>query len=166
MVSLLCGWLLDRWLELRKREAKFKGVHVVVADRNVQDETVDREHLTPRLRRLKTGDNLHRILNTPEAIIDGVVERVDAGFITDFGSIPRYLKWATSKDGIRNKMAYCFHDDAYESNRFGSQKRADRVCGALLLACGTSRYEVYKVYYSLRIGGWKAFNRYRKLENV
>ena len=149
---------------MKKREAKFRGVHVIVASRVVSDETVDREELSERLKLLKVGDSLHRILDDVEAVVDGAVERVEEGYITDFGSIPRLLRWATSKDGIRNKLAYCFHDDAYETNRFGSQKKADRVCGAILLACGTSKYEVYKVYYGLRIGGWRAFNRYRKFD--
>ena len=151
---------------MRKRESKFRGVHVVVPDRNVQSETVERESLSPKIQKLKKGNSLHRILNKPSVVIDGVVEHLKEDLITDFGSIPRLLSWATSKDGVKNKLAYCFHDDGYETNRFGGQKRTDRICGAILLACGTSRYEVYKVYYGLRIGGWVAFKRYRNIEKT
>lgn len=101
---------------------------------------------------------------------------VEAGFVTDFGSIPRLL-WGVrglSPFG-RLRRAYAVHDQLYQQpvihiraggHRACTRKEADRI---LLEACavlGATWLNRRVIYRGVRLWGWVAWWRYRRAERT
>lgn len=99
--------------------------------------------------------------------------RVDEGFVTDFGSIPRLLWWVRGLSPFgRLRRAYVVHDKLYQhpfvksgqGTRRVTRKEADRI---LLEGChvlGASWLNRRLIYRGVRLGGWLTWWRYRQAE--
>ena len=96
-----------------------------------------------------------------------------AGFITDFGSIPRPL-WSfpgLSPTG-RYRRAYVIHDKLYvapvvrseAATRVITRREADDILGEALSVLEASWWDRFKILTGVRVGGWRAWRRRRKAD--
>jgi len=90
--------------------------------------------------------------------------KIIKGFMFDGASIPRIL-WTTTghpyqPDYLRAGLV---HDYLYRFNpaKIG-RKTSDKIFKGILRIDGVGRYQAWKMYQGLRIGGWKAWNDWRK----
>lgn len=87
---------------------------------------------------------------------------VDAGFTTDFASVPRVLRRiAGPLDGLE---AAVFHDWLYAEGML-PRKTADRMYYGLLRAKQIHplpRWRAWAMYRGVRVGGWAAWRVHRK----
>tara|TARA_R110000803_G_scaffold3216_3_gene10930 strand:- start:3472 stop:3849 length:378 start_codon:yes stop_codon:yes gene_type:complete len=90
----------------------------------------------------------------------------EKNFVTDFASIPRLFRAIiTGQDNT--KRGAVIHDYLYLFQPEGVTRRyAD---GIMLMAMlegpdemRVSKWKAYMVYYGVRMGGWVAWNRYKK----
>jgi hypothetical protein len=98
---------------------------------------------------------------------------VGIGFVTDFASIPFFLKglWP-SPGGAWDKPAV-IHDCLYKartvshingSHRIIDRAEADAIFREAMTATNTRVTAKNAIYAGVRIGGWNAWNKYRKAE--
>jgi hypothetical protein len=103
---------------------------------------------TPLLLRYIDGHNWE--LTAPFKVYSTTVSEwitVDAGFITDFNSIPNMHDLAYRDGKIRGKKI--------------TQKTADLIHYEFLIWKGAPKWKANTMYYALRAGGFVAWNRYR-----
>jgi len=86
---------------------------------------------------------------------------VPNGFITDGASIPGIVQNILSPWGQYGKAAV-LHDFLYKTNLLGSQKASDQLLLEAMEVLGVSKWQRVVIYRALRIGGWVAWNNYRK----
>jgi hypothetical protein len=84
---------------------------------------------------------------------------VPAGFVTNFHSSPRALWWLFPPDDWAE--AAVAHDHLYVTGLV-SRLQADQVHRELLRHLGASAPRASAMYAGLRLGGWRAWNRYRR----
>lgn len=99
---------------------------------------------------------------------------VEAGFITDFASIPRPLWWLWPPSQGPYLPATLVHDclykTAYVTHRFTGKRRvigraeADYVMLDIMNVCETPLATQRGLYRGVRLGGWLAWRRHRKAE--
>lgn len=77
------------------------------------------------------------------------------GFITDFGSIPRFAQGWIDKEGD-NLIAFLVHDAGYVYRGF-SRLTWDSIMEQILEIKGMSRFKRLVVYNAVRIGGSSYF---------
>lgn len=104
-----------------------------------------------------------------ESCIAEAVIRVPVGTVTDFASIPIGLRNVLSPTGRYGKAAVV-HDLLYQTGRVGVRV-IDRAEADLVLREGMEVLEVgrltrWAIYAGIRLGGWVAWNNYRKAERV
>jgi len=87
---------------------------------------------------------------------------VEAGFETDFASIPRALWWRYPKSGKWNRAAV-LHDWLYVRNGV-TRGQADALFKEALAACDVNWWTRNVFHKAVRAGGWKAWNGYRARE--
>lgn len=108
--------------------------------------------------------------------------KIEKEFTTDGGSLPRIF-WTTTITPFDPKgiEAFIVHDAAYQQGglyimEFSSTKpitrikkflpltraQADELLRRMMKADGVNMYIRNKVYYGLKVGGWRAWNKYRK----
>jgi len=102
------------------------------------------------------------------------------GFITDFASVPR-LFWRLIPPWGKYSRASVIHDYLYKTGNLveaiageevttgkkpDARKDADLVFLALMRNLGVSSWQSYLIYRAVRIGGGRAWKRYRKKENL
>ena len=104
---------------------------------------------------------------------DGRVSTIRAGFSFDFASVPRaFLSLRPSIGTSRNRydIAALWHDWLYAKGTIQGQpitrKEADRVFLEIMHYVGCSWWVRHTMYRAVRIGGWAAWNRYRKAEQL
>ncbi|MDB4403262.1 DUF1353 domain-containing protein [bacterium] len=105
---------------------------------------------------------------------DGLTVKVDPGFFTDLTSMPRILLPFAHREGSIYTAPAIIHDMMYESGRVSMAKdaeavtrtQADTIYRNAMLDRGASRASAYARYYGVRFGGWRPWNRYRKLDGV
>lgn len=84
------------------------------------------------------------------------------GFETDFGSVPQALWWLVNPHGPATP-AYVLHDWLYHTgqrNRFVS----DAILMEALEVCGVGGFQRWMIYKGVRMGGWFAWRKHRRLE--
>ncbi len=97
----------------------------------------------------------------------GIEIRVDAGFETDFASIPRFARWLIEKLGRWNKPAV-IHDAIYQGlYRILNSVRqppftraeADLIFLDGMVARGVTPWKRRLMYWAVRLGGWAAWKK-------
>lgn len=87
---------------------------------------------------------------------------VPAGFVTDFGSVPRIFWPLVSPQG-KAKGAFVLHDFLYFTGQ-----RSRLVCDAILEeameVCGISHFQRWLVWKGVRVGGWAAWKSHRRAQ--
>lgn len=84
---------------------------------------------------------------------------VPGGFITDFASIPRGLWNVLPKIGKYDRAAV-IHDFLYVTDGM-TRRLADAVLWEACAVCGVSLWQQRVIYWGVRLGGWRTWNRYR-----
>lgn len=80
---------------------------------------------------------------------------------TDLGSIPQALQGIFPKDG-KAMFAYILHDYLYQVGMF-SRGETDAILEEAMKSLGVSLWRRKSVRIGLALGGWKAWNEWRKL---
>lgn len=106
--------------------------------------------------------------------INGYRVMVPVGFITDFASVPRFFWRILPPTGSYGKAAV-IHDylyqypaiNAYQNNelfrtKVFSRKDCDRVFLEAMEVLAVAAWKRKVMYWGVRAGGWKPWNRYRK----
>lgn len=92
--------------------------------------------------------------------------RVEAGFITDFNSVPRILTNILPRESYGE--AAILHDALYRAGTYNGkpidQEFADRVHREFVIWKGAPRWKVWAMFRGLRLFGFAAWNRYRRAE--
>ena len=108
-------------------------------------------------------------LTAVEFVLNGKKYSIPAGFITDFGSIPRMARMTIDRMG-KALIGFVIHDwirEEDESEQPVSTKDADLALYEIGLIYGEGWWCMNKVYYSLRSFGWTADvgeNEYGKVD--
>lgn len=97
---------------------------------------------------------------------------VEAGFITDFASTPRVI-WSLFPPWGKYGKAAVVHDKLYrtrlvtnkaQGNWTVTRHEADCVLWEAMGVTGTPTVSRLCIYLGVRLGGWVAWNRYRRVE--
>lgn len=97
---------------------------------------------------------------------DGWVITVPTGEFTDFASIPRLLWTLIPPRGVYNRPAI-IHDYLYKHAPFDhlmvacSRLRADYILREACENCDDRFSQRWMIYWGVRSGGWKPWNKYR-----
>jgi hypothetical protein len=86
---------------------------------------------------------------------NGVIE---AGFETDFGSVPPWARSFVDDDDPRALCPFLRHDKRYKDG-IGERADADQELYEGCIACGMSRLKAWVIYRAVRLGGGKHFNK-------
>lgn len=92
----------------------------------------------------------------------GIHYDVPGGTTTDFASIPRMLRFIYPKEG-RHRRAAILHDYLYQTGKV-SRRVADQIFLEVMRQDGVAYWRRCSMYWGVRLGGWVAYNRYRKEE--
>jgi hypothetical protein len=99
---------------------------------------------------------------------DGWRIEVPAGFVTDFASIPRPL-WAVIPPRGKYNRPAIVHDKLYQDAPIDpitgercTQARADYILREACENCDDRFTQRWAIFLGLKIGGFKAWNNYRK----
>jgi len=101
-----------------------------------------------------------RLLEPFRAWIDDHVIVVPAGFETDFASVPRIF-WRVIPPWGRYARAAIVHDYLYASHIVG-RKEADKIFLALMRALGVPWRTRTTMYWAVRLGGGRAWEKAKK----
>ena len=82
------------------------------------------------------------------------------GMTTDYGSIPKILHSVLSPTG-KPTYAYVIHDMLYQDGIY-TKKVSDKILDEAMKVLGTGWLIRKTVMTGLRVGGWVAWNKYRK----
>lgn len=82
------------------------------------------------------------------------------GMKTDYGSIPKILHSVLSPTG-KPTYAYVIHDMLYQDGIY-SKKVSDKILDEAMKILGTGWFKRKTIMTGLKIGGWVAWNKYRK----
>lgn len=85
---------------------------------------------------------------------------VEIGFKTDLGSIPQLLQGIIPKDG-KGSYPFIIHDKLYREGKY-SRKICDEVLIEACKVTGVWWWRRVLIREGLRVGGWVAYNNYRK----
>jgi len=94
---------------------------------------------------------------------------VPVGTVTDFASIPLGLRNILSPTGRYGKAAVV-HDLLYQTGRAGSReitrREADDVLDEGMQVLEVGRFTRWVIMAGIRLGGWVAWNKYRRAEGL
>jgi len=76
---------------------------------------------------------------------------VPIGFVTDFASVPKYLRWIYPPQGKYSK-ASVVHDRMYSVNWY-TKELADKTFLNIMLHDGVNKKTAYLFYYSVKLFG-------------
>lgn len=82
---------------------------------------------------------------------------IPAGFETDFGSIPAFLRGVVDDDDPRALCPFIRHDKRY-NDCTGTRLAADDELYDGLIACGMGRIKAWLIYRAVRLGGGSHWN--------
>jgi len=85
---------------------------------------------------------------------------VPRGFETDFASIPWFLHGIINKHGKYDVPAV-LHDWLYSSG-IASRAEADKIFMVTMKDAGVKEWKYRMMYIGVRMGGWLAYNKYRR----
>ena len=86
--------------------------------------------------------------------------RIPSGFYTDFASVPRIF-WRILPPWDRYTPAAIVHDYRYYTNGL-TRKQADAEFYRNARDLSTPLWQAVMLYLGVRIGGWVAWNKYRR----
>lgn len=97
---------------------------------------------------------------------------IDAGFVTNFHSVPRAAQWLIPPDDYAESGVV--HDFLYEmaevleavTGQKITRKMADDAHREILQLLGCPGWKIALMYSALRAGGWKAWRNYRKIDKL
>jgi len=110
-------------------------------------------------------DSNFKTCYTHTALIDNKPVMIEKGFITDLASIPRILWPIVSPLRSTTVTPSILHDWLYYKPGGRSRLLVDDIYYASLLANGLSKGSAYRYYLSVRLFGWRYFNKRRKLND-
>ena len=94
----------------------------------------------------------------------GEVIRIEAGFRTDFQSIPR-ITWSVFGHPVDEYAnSGLGHDGMYRHPGEYSRRRCDQIYLEMNIVLGCPWWKRTGKYTGVRIGGWVGWNNYRKAE--
>jgi len=106
--------------------------------------------------------NLYELVTAFHTIIDGIEVDIPEGFIFDGASVPRFLWSIIGSPYLPQYIgAGLVHDYLYRTG-IVSRKKADQIFYDLLRDNKVSKFYARKMYWGVRFGGWKAWNKHRK----
>ncbi len=79
---------------------------------------------------------------------------------TDLGSIPKVFQLVFPKDGLAT-FAYILHDYLYQIGIY-TRKQCDAILEEAMQTLGVTLWRRKSVKAGLKVGGWRAWNNYRK----
>jgi hypothetical protein len=85
------------------------------------------------------------------------------GFKTNYGSVPMIFQNIISASG-KATYGYVLHDYLYHTGMF-TRDECDKILRKVMVELGVSPWRASVVYYALKVGGQKAWNACRKLDN-
>lgn len=91
---------------------------------------------------------------------DGKHITVGKGFMTDFASIPKVMRWLFDPNGAPHQVAAVIHDYAYSTMPV-TRVQADRLFRSACDAVGAPYVSSRVMFYALRVGGWFAWRKNR-----
>ena len=105
---------------------------------------------------------------------------VEAGTITDFASVPWYIRGIIPQHHPGRNAAFVVHDGLYSDNcvidiaansDVGSRVKIDRKTADVLMRDilrdkETAEWMVQSIYRGIIVGGWLTWKRYRKLQQA
>lgn len=86
--------------------------------------------------------------------------RVPIGFRTDYASVPR-IPLFYMVDGDTAHEAAVVHDYLYYIGMF-PRDVADAVFREACIVSGEGSFRAWRMFVGVRVGGWKAWNKYRR----
>lgn len=95
---------------------------------------------------------------------DGKKHTIPVDFITDFASTPRFA-WRIFPPWGPYAHAAAGHDLLYQTGAV-SRKEADQLFLEWMEQLKINWFTRTVMYRSVRLGGWRAWNQYRRLENT
>ncbi|MHA1809343.1 MAG: DUF1353 domain-containing protein [Candidatus Heimdallarchaeaceae archaeon] len=90
-----------------------------------------------------------------------VIYTVPSGFKTDLASIPRIFWSLIGHPAGEYSAAAVLHDWLY-SVQIESREKSDKLLLEGMEVLEVKKYKRYLIYWAVRIGGWKAWNKYSK----
>lgn len=112
-----------------------------------------------RIRRLPMRQ--HYEVLSPLIYESDLVGRIEIpkGFVTDFGSVPRWFKWIIDDNSIELSFASLPHDALYAwggvlPQKTVTRKDADLVLREAVALAGAARWKITAIYLAVRLGGW------------
>ena len=100
--------------------------------------------------------------------VDDKIYKIPAGFVTNFGSIPRIFRPMLNKMG-KSLRAFAVHDwlYSYGVDIFGSQRECDKALYELSRLDDESWINANLINKGLLIGGWTCYNKNKpRIEKV
>lgn len=91
---------------------------------------------------------------------------IGGGFLTDFASIPRVVRWLWTPSGGPWRLAGIVHDWAYSTANPITRPVADRLFLDIAAASGVARRTRTAMWLGLRIGGRMAWRNNRRRLNA
>lgn len=85
---------------------------------------------------------------------------IEAGLITDFGSVPQIFHSLISPIGLATR-AYVLHDFLYQRQHL-SRGMSDYILLEAMKVLGVRPLHRRAVYYGVRLGGWMAWRKHAK----
>ncbi|MBR3223423.1 MAG: DUF1353 domain-containing protein [Kiritimatiellae bacterium] len=115
-----------------------------------------------------TEDKRHRLVSTwhAEVEVDGVtyVVEINAGFVFDGASVPRWLWWLCGDPmEVPRVAAALAHDFLYRAH-LCEREVADKIFRAICLKVGISPLRSGTEYYFVRFFGGSAWSEYNELQ--
>lgn len=83
---------------------------------------------------------------------------IPKGTKTDLASIPGFFEWYAEPDDMKVIIPSIIHDRDYTTQKC-TRLEADRRFRKNLIRMGMRKTKAYMLYYAVRIGGWKAWDR-------
>jgi hypothetical protein len=97
-------------------------------------------------------------------ITEGSVICVPPGFVTDGASVPRPLWWLYPPFEGDYDAAAVLHDFLYRHPGAFTRAQVDAIFLLAMSLTHTPARKRFTIFYAVRAGGWKPWNRYRAEE--
>ena len=90
---------------------------------------------------------------------DGRTLYIPRGFVTDFATVPKWLRWLFPK-GQDDKLAFVIHDYLYTIGKTKEdRKEADKEMRHVQKSLGANKLRYTFMYLGVRLFGWYYFNK-------
>ncbi|RMG38281.1 MAG: DUF1353 domain-containing protein [Methanobacteriota archaeon] len=119
---------------------------------------------SPLIVRIHTKKPRERELYVPFSYVTNADDKITVpkGFFTNFASTPRIL-WPILPPLDHYGKAAVVHDFLYRTtNHPYTRKQADDIFREACEVLGVKKWKIILMYYTLRLFGWHAWNKYRK----